>query len=986
MKNNYLKTRFASVFEGERRAWINILVFGFLMLFAHLSTYAQGPCDPKLAITITTYDAADTNTNNAKIRISGITNNSYRVGFSEGPSYTGPAFAAAPLYSSLDSGFISKTLDAPITFPGRQYTVRVFNATGSCVTDSVFYLPYVNYNYTPTFVDLEATISRTPAEDVPMGASVTIIVALKNAGNEDATGVEFTLGNALGLTLTGSSTVNGTFDQLTGLWTVGTIPKGTTYNLSVTYTVNTRGIKEIKGEVTKMTGLDIDSETAPNSTLEDDEAQICISTHRDYCNGDEYTFELTSGNYAGVVWQRSTDNGATWSTITGSTADYEIISTGTKTGALLIKSIGDYKYYKDSTSTSNCGFQGCCPVKVIPGLPPILTKPNDKVICYGDSLPTFISTNTQIGYSATFHTTYGITTPINNLSANPGFLSDQGVFKYQWYNNNGPSNPTTTALAADTTLSLVTLPTAVGRYNYRLISVQDGHTSCTDSIEVSFIINQLPVPLASSNSPICQEDTIFLSARNTAISDPLNPTLPLAWSWTGPAGFTHNDSTQTILNAQEPMEGDYIVTASYTTNGLGCSNSDTINVKINPLPDRPLAIDTIYCQEIDAKKLSAIFRNTVGLTQGDSLRWYEGIDYEFKETFKPDLSTKFGYNVGPTPNTSAVAGGYWWNVTAVDANGCQSHPDTLAVTIDAKPSKPSVWDIAYCEDYPTDSLEANASAGNYKLIWYGVNKTNIPGDSTTRYDLPDNLAIGTYNYWVSQYNTVTGCQSDTSDFDVFIKDTPVPPVVVEPTYCVNEPTVDLIATPVITNTVTNALNTLTWYWQGDTVTAAPRPVSTLAGAEWAYVTQTTLYDTLLCESPQAPLKITVNPLPVASVIPVSALCIGTLTQNNGQLILTRYRDSDQVDWSMGSTFSSTSPDNPSPGFAAIPVGGVIASGLSNPSGASQAYTVRIKNFHPGNAAHPAQFECYIDVTVPLSPKDCTCPGGYCEPATVTKTK
>jgi hypothetical protein len=106
------------------------------------------------------------------------------------------------------------------------------------------------------------------------------------------------------------------------------------------------------------------------------------------------------------------------------------------------------------------------------------------------------------------------------------------------------------------------------------------------------------------------------------------------------------------------------------------------------------------------------------------------------------------------------------------------------------------------------------------------------------------------------------------------------------------------------------------------------------------------------------------------VIPVSALCIGTTSQNDGMLILTRYRDSDQAAWNIGSTVAAT------PTFAAIPSTGIIASSLPNPASASQDYSVRVIN----------TFGCTIDVTVPLVAKDCTCPGGYCEPATVTKTK
>jgi uncharacterized repeat protein (TIGR01451 family) len=979
MENNYLKTRFASVFERERKMWAQVLILGFLMLFAHLSTYAQA-CNPDLAMTITTYDATAETVSDAKIRVSGIQNANYKVGYSPGATYTGPAFAALGVYSSLTNGFVSETLAAPTAAPGTQYTIRVFNETGSCFTDSTFYLPYVNYNYAPTYVDLEATITRSPAGDVPLGSQVTLTVAVRNAGSLDATGVVYQIGSAVDLAFDTHSTTDGSYVPGTGVWTIGNINAGQTVSLTLTYTVNARGIKEITAEATALNEIDLDSTPTANPEVEDDEAQICITTHRDFCNGDEYTFALVNGDYTGVVWQRSTDNGTTWATITGNTPNYEV----TATGQLIIKSVGDYKYYRDSSATS-CGYEGCCPIKVIPGLPPILTKPADEVICFGQPEPLIQATNTQTGYTATDHTTYGISTPIT------GFLADQGVFKYQWYNNNGPSNPVTTALTADTTMTLETLPTATGIYNYRLISVQDGHTSCTDTVEVEFIINELPIPVASSNSPICAEDTIELAGYNAAVNNPINPFIPASFEWTGPNSYTSTDSVTTRLNAQESMEGQYVLRAFYDLNGRVCSNTDTITVIINPLPDRPLGIDTTYCQQIAPERLSAILRTPVVDHVGTSLNWYHssGITDVYDIDDIPDTTTVIGYNVGPFANTTIAAGQDIWWVSTTDGLGCQSHIDTLVITIREKPTVPVVRDVAFCQNYPSTPLTASTTQPGYALIWYGEDKMVIPGDTGATFTAPPTDSVGTFTYWVSQYDLTTQCQSDTIDFDVLIKDTPDGPAVVEPTYCLdvtNSTAVALQATPVITNTVSNALNTLTWYWNGTTTSTAPIPPTDMPGASWAYVTQTTLYelagvDTLNCESPQSPLKITVNPLPVASVIPVSALCIGTISQDNGMLILTRFRDSDQAAYNLGSTF--TAPGT----FAVIPGSGIItpAPGLPNPSTASQDYTVRIKNFHPGLNS-PTEFECFIDVTVPLVAKDCTCPGGYCEPATVTKTK
>eukprot|EP01034_Spumella_vulgaris_P039560 gene39560-48876_t len=70
-----------------------------------------------------------------------------------------------------------------------------------------------------------------------------------------------------------------------------------------------------------------------------------------------------------------------------------------------------------------------------------------------------------------------------------------------------------------------------------------------------------------------------------------------------------------------------------------------------------------------------------------------------------------------------------------------------------------VRDFAFCQDYPTTPLTATTADGSYALIWYGEDKTNIPGDTSATYTAPP---------------------SDSVDFDVFIKDTPDGPAVTEP--------------------------------------------------------------------------------------------------------------------------------------------------------------------------------------------------------------
>ena len=121
------------------------------------------------------------------------------------------------------------------------------------------------------------------------------------------------------------------------------------------------------------------------------------------------------------------------------------------------------------------------------------------------------------------------------------------------------------------------------------------------------------------------------------------------------------------------------------------------------------------------------------------------------------------------------------------------------------------------------------------------------------------------------------------------------------------------------------------------------------------------------------IPVTIDPKPVATVIAVNSLCIGTVSQNNAKLILTRYRNSDEViQYNTGSTITGTTLPILTKPYS----GGLFASNLANPTTASQDYAVRIKN----------SYGCSIDRVATLTKTDCGCPGGYCEPATITKTK
>ncbi|WP_445447098.1 Ig-like domain-containing protein, partial [Emticicia agri] len=136
------------------------------------------------------------------------------------------------------------------------------------------------------------------------------------------------------------------------------------------------------------------------------------------------------------------------------------------------------------------------------------------------------------------------------------------------------------------------------------------------------------------------------------------------YAWTGPAGFTANTDSTTRANAIEAYEGTYVVTI---TNGVACSATASVAVVINPLPAPPTAQDKVFCAEDAAATLVA------AASGSNTILWYG-----------TNLTGGVSSTTAPVydPTTAGVTNYY---VSQLDANGCESHRDTLTIKVNAKP-------------------------------------------------------------------------------------------------------------------------------------------------------------------------------------------------------------------------------------------------------------------------------------------------------------
>lgn len=101
------------------------------------------------------------------------------------------------------------------------------------------------------------------------------------------------------------------------------------------------------------------------------------------------------------------------------------------------------------------------------------------------------------------------------------------------------------------------------------------HTGCSGAWHTSVTLIDMgtpPIPVASSNAPICEGGTLTLSATGAA---------GVLYTWAGPGGFSSTLQNPVIDPASAAAAGEYSVTATL----LGCVTlPGTTTVTINPLP------------------------------------------------------------------------------------------------------------------------------------------------------------------------------------------------------------------------------------------------------------------------------------------------------------------------------------------------------------------------------------------------------------------
>lgn len=236
----------------------------------------------------------------------------------------------------------------------------------------------------------------------------------------------------------------------------------------------------------------------------------------------------------------------------------------------------------------------------------------------------------------------------------------------------------------------------------------------------------------------------------------------------------------------------------------------------------------------------------------------------------------FGFNTGITglSTNQMTSGSARANLTGFDFCQWWAETSSYPILIWQNPSlssgvsNPTVNNVGLCAGQTATPLNATALP-DHTLLWYGTSATG--GTSTTTAPTPVSQSTGTTDYYVSQKNNITGCESSRSKITVIVESRPANPGVTNFALCQGTGNFTLTATP-------TAGNSLLWYGTnpsgGEANNSATSISLATAGTTDYYVSQKSLVSG--CESDRAKISVQIQEAPAVPAFTNVSYCNGSI--------------------------------------------------------------------------------------------------------------
>ena len=444
-------------------------------------------------------------------------------------------------------------------------------------------------------------------------------------------------------------------------------------------------------------------------------------------------------------------------TLNGSGAVSYVWDNGVVDGVSFVQAVGTTTYTVTGTDANGCSNTDQVNVTVNPL--PVINAGADQTVCDGESVT----------------------------------LNGSGAVSYVW--DNGITDG-------------VSFVPVLGTTTYTVTGTDANGCSNTDQVDVT--VNPLPVVDAGADQTVCDGESVTLNGSGA-----------VSYVWDN--GITDGVSFVPALG-----------TTTYTvigTDANGCSNTDQVNVTVNPLPVVDAGADQTVCDGVSV---------TLNGSGAVSYVWDNGVVD----------GVSFVQAVGTTTYT----------VTGTDANGC-SNTDQVNVTVNPLPIIDAGADQIVCDG---ESVTLNGS-GAVSYVW----------DNGITDGVSFVPVLGTTTYTVTGTDA-NGC-SNTDQVDVTVNPLPVVDAGADQTLCDGE------------SVTLNGSGAVSYVWDNgitDGVSFVP-PI----GATTYTVTGT---DANGCSNTDQ-VNVFVNALPLVNAGPDQAVCDGVSVTLNGSGAVSYVWDNGVVD-------------------------------------------------------------------------------------------
>ena len=448
--------------------------------------------------------------------------------------------------------------------------------------------------------------------------------------------------------------------------------------------------------------------------------------------------------------------------------------------------------------------------------------------------------------------------------------------------------------------------TAVGTYTYMVTQTAGGCESPADTVTLT-ITAPPATPVASNDTTICYGDpTPDLTASGTNINwydglgNPVGTGSPFASGVTAPGTYTFIATQTNTVTTCESLGDTVLLTINSIAPPVAPDVAVCFGLPVPPLTATGTSIEwydnlgnpvfsgspfntgqtavgtyTYYVTQTNTVTTCSSPQDTVYLiisTQPTLAPTVSDTDACFGSAI-PDLNSTTGtiinwysdaaltnlvFSGNPFPTGQTAIGSYTFFATD-STPGCPEGPsDPAVLVINSLPATLAVNDTATCFGSPIPDLIA---VGN-NITWYDTGMVIVSVNDTFA---TGQTAVGTYTYYVTQTNTVTGCSSVADSVMLTINALPSMPSALDTTVC------SAAAIPNLTATGTN----VQWYnsaWAFMFTGNSYATLMTAAGTYTYYVTQMDLATGCEGAADTSILTIMLSPpIPTANNV---AICFG----------------------------------------------------------------------------------------------------------------